>query len=54
MPDHAVRQPGLSARAYHRMLMAARTIADMEAKGNIRSIHLLRAIQYRSLHRRLF
>ncbi len=52
--DQAVRQLGLSARAYHRILKVARTIADLEGAGNIASNDLLEAIQYRTLDRKMF
>jgi len=37
----------LSARAYHRTIKLARTIADLEGALNISSSHILEALQYR-------
>lgn len=42
---------GLSARAYNKIIKLARTIADLDAKENIETQHLLEAIQYRTLDR---
>lgn len=44
---NAVNQMHLSARAYHRTLKLARTIADMESADIITSIHIAEALQYR-------
>ena len=38
---------GLSARAYHRVLKVARTIADLEGSDDIKEMHLTEAICYR-------
>lgn len=45
----AFKMLGLSARAYHRILKCARTIADMDKSDDIRCTHLSEAIGYRSL-----
>ena len=37
----------LSARAYHKILRVARTIADIDGSENIRQIHLMEAVGYR-------
>ena len=43
----AMRQLGLSARAYHRVLKLARTIADLAGGEEIETPHLAEALQYR-------
>jgi magnesium chelatase family protein len=43
----AVRQLHLSARAYHRVLKLARTIADLAGEEQVAAQHVAEALQYR-------
>ena len=43
----AITRLPLSARAYHRVLRVARTVADLAGAGNIANEHVAEAIQYR-------
>jgi magnesium chelatase family protein len=47
MMKAAVRQLHLSARAYHRVLKLARTIADLAASERVAVAHVAEALQYR-------
>ncbi len=48
----AIQRLGLSARAYHRTLKIARTIADLADSTAIEPAHVSEAVQYRGLDRR--
>ena len=49
--SQAISRLALSARAYHRILKVARTIADLEGQPRISTTHLGEAIGYRRLDR---
>ena len=49
--NQSISRLGLSARAYHRVLKIARTIADLDGAASPRINHLAEAIRYRSLDR---
>jgi magnesium chelatase family protein len=45
----AVDKMALSARAYHKLIKVARTIADLDGSCHVKDEHVLEAIQYRVL-----
>ncbi|HEY9058422.1 MAG TPA: YifB family Mg chelatase-like AAA ATPase [Aurantimonas sp.] len=49
----AAEQMKFSARAYHRILKVARTLADLDQDATVRRIHLAEAISYRVAGERL-
>ncbi|MCB1617039.1 MAG: YifB family Mg chelatase-like AAA ATPase [Pseudomonadales bacterium] len=50
--EQAMNKLGLSARAWHRILRLARTIADLEQCPVIETHHLIEALAYRQLDRK--
>lgn len=51
MLERSMVRPGLSARAYDRILKVSRTIADLECSVEIRSQRVAEAVGHRSLDR---
>lgn len=51
--NRAIERLQLSARAYHRILRVARTIADLEGAETIATRHLTEALSYRALDRQI-
>jgi magnesium chelatase family protein len=49
--ERAVTRLGLSARAYHKIVRLARTLADLAGSREIDPAHVAEAVQYRSLDR---
>lgn len=49
--ENAMEKLGLSARALHRVLKVARTLADMEGSHGLEDHHLTEALSYRNLDR---
>ena len=49
--DAAMDKFRLSARAYHRILKVARTIADLSGTDNITMDHISEALNYRAMDR---
>ena len=54
LPEQATEELGLSARAHDHIPRVARTIADLEGSPDIKAGHVVEAISYRTLDRKLW
>ena len=45
--EHSIERLTLTARAYHRILRVARTLADLEGRPGVEKHHIAEAVQYR-------
>ena len=52
--EQAMDSLNFSARAYDRILKVSRSLADLEGSRDIREVHVMEAIQYRTLDRNLW
>jgi magnesium chelatase family protein len=52
--ENAMEELELSARAHDRILRMARTISDLDGSADIKPSHVVEAIGYRSLDRKLW
>ncbi len=52
--ETAMAELALSARAHHKILRVARTIADLESSERVLAHHVAEAVQYRNLDRQLW
>ena len=50
----AIQELGFSARAYHKAIKVARTIADLEGAPTITEAHVSESIHYRALDRNIW
>ena len=52
--EQTYKKLNLTARAYHKILKVARTLADMDKSEDIRMKHLNEAICYRNVDKQLW
>ena len=52
--EQAMNTLHFSARAHDRILKVARTLADLEGERDIKDMHVMEVIQYRTLDRNLW